>query len=291
MSKRRPPKGTPLPALPPLPPLRKTHLKLTLVENGVDFVRSGIERYFLRDTPAPRDHKYAVLHVFAGALLLMKARLAKEHPSLIFVKVEELGRSDAVTVNFRQVIDRLRAIAGVDLQPFMATLELAQKTRNNLEHYEVSLALKDTQELVGRLCTFVFLFLRDELGEQLEAHLKGAVWNRVVQLRGIADAIVEGRRKQWLVKVSKYEKLTVEQLDALWDAAEAGANGDGRVYSGDCPECGEQRIIRVDDDLLICTNSDCREAFRPDECLRCDRLILAGHDVFCEECRDYVDAQ
>src|SRR5687767_11012317 len=114
-----------LPRLPRLPRKPKTHLKLTLVENGIDFVRSGIEQYFLRDTPKPRDHKYAVLHVFAGVLLLMKARLAREHASLIFVKVEESGRPDAITVNFTQVIDRLKGIAVTDLGPHMATLQLA----------------------------------------------------------------------------------------------------------------------------------------------------------------------
>jgi len=32
----------------------RTHLKLTLVESGIDFVRSGIERYFLRRAIAAR---------------------------------------------------------------------------------------------------------------------------------------------------------------------------------------------------------------------------------------------
>ena len=89
---------------------KHTHLKLTLVENGIDFVRSGIERYFLRDAPSPRDHKYAVLHVFAGVLLLLKARLSREHPALIFSKVEGVGNPEALTVGLESAIDRLKML-------------------------------------------------------------------------------------------------------------------------------------------------------------------------------------
>jgi len=65
----------------------KAELKFNLVENGIDFIRSGIEQYFLRDTPKARDHKYAVLHIFAGVLLLLKERLRRAHASLIFARV------------------------------------------------------------------------------------------------------------------------------------------------------------------------------------------------------------
>lgn len=208
-------------------PEKHTHLTLTLIENGIDFVRSGIEHYFLLDAPSPRDHKYAVLHVFAGVLLLLKARLSREHPALIFVRVEDVGNAESLTVNFKQVVDRLETVAKVNLTAYRATLDAAQRARNRLEHYEVSLKLSETQELVGRLCEFVYLFLRDELGEDLQTHLRGAVWDRVQELRGVAEAIEKKRREDWKQRVAHYAKFTKRQLERAWQDAPRPHPDDG----------------------------------------------------------------
>lgn len=86
--------------------------------------------------------------------------------------------------------------------------------------------------------------------------------------------------------------MTTRRLKRLWKDARLGTAGDEMlIYQGECPHCSEQRVLRVELNLAICTNRDCREAFDPDECLRCSRLILSGTGVFCEECQEYVDAQ
>ena len=61
-------------------------LTLDLLNNGIDFICAGVE-YFLHDEPDPRSHKYAVLYLFSGLLLLLKERLRREHPSLIFKEI------------------------------------------------------------------------------------------------------------------------------------------------------------------------------------------------------------
>lgn len=121
----------------------RAELKFNLVENGIDFIRSGVEQYFLRDTPRARDHKYAVLHIFAGVLLLLKERLRRAHPSLILARVEDAAKDvtkeDVKTVAFDQAVDRLKACADVRIpSEQMATLRSAQRIRNQLEHYEVA---------------------------------------------------------------------------------------------------------------------------------------------------------
>lgn len=70
---------------------QRPELRLNILENAIDFVRSGIEDYFRTDAPDARVHKYAVLDIFAGVILLLKERLSREHESLIFAKVEEIG--------------------------------------------------------------------------------------------------------------------------------------------------------------------------------------------------------
>src|ERR1035438_2157062 len=96
-------------------------LKVNLLNKRIDFIQSGV-RFFLHDEPDPVSHKYAILHLFSGILLLLKERLRREHPSLIFVDVKDVRKPDAKTVDFDDVITRLEACAGVVLD------EKAKKT-------------------------------------------------------------------------------------------------------------------------------------------------------------------
>jgi hypothetical protein len=179
----------------------------------------------LRDTASARDHKYAVLHIFAGVLLLLKERLRKAHPSLIFKRVEdvakEFSKDDVKTVTFDEAVERLRSCANVDIPANqLATLRTAQRIRNQIEHYEVSLNLKQTQAVVGRLCEFAyFFFMRDHLNESLGQHLKGDVWHCVVELRGIANKLEEERLEDWRERASKYAKIGTQQSPGIVSAA------------------------------------------------------------------------
>ena len=79
-----------------------SNLKLDLLTNGIDFVRSGVEHFFSYSDR--RALKYAVLHLFAGLLLLFKERLSREHPSLIFKRPHEALKQDAKTIDFDEAI-------------------------------------------------------------------------------------------------------------------------------------------------------------------------------------------
>jgi hypothetical protein len=273
------------------PKAGRQQLQLNLLENGIDFVRSGIEDYFQTNKPDARVHKYAVLHIFAGVLLLLKERLSREHTSLIFAKVEEAGNEGATTVNFDQAVLRLRRIAHVDLDQQMPILREGQRIRNALEHYEVKLDLKQTQEIVGKLCSFVYVFMRDELGELLEKHLKPAVWNRVQDLRGIAEEMVAERRRAWQKRVSHYAAISDDEVENLWRDAPRPAPDDGIfVFSPlECPQCSQDRVIAVEPGLALCTNPQCKEVYHTGSCLRCSGMILEEGEGFCPECLDYMD--
>ena len=36
---------------------------MDLLENGIDFIRSGIEAFYMQIDPKPRDHKYAIVGI------------------------------------------------------------------------------------------------------------------------------------------------------------------------------------------------------------------------------------
>jgi hypothetical protein len=173
------------PNLPPDPPLQ-----YSLLANGVDFVVAGIEAAFSRLNTENNRYKYAILHVFSGVLLILKERLRREHPALIFDKVESVGDDSARTVDFDTVIRRLQKIAKVSLSDAaLATLRSAQIKRNRLEHYEVDLDPEEAQQLINELVEFTYSFLRDELDTDLQAAVSPMAWMEVRELGSIVKRL------------------------------------------------------------------------------------------------------
>ena len=98
-------------------------LELNLFENGVDFIRSAIEDYFLNDTAKPAAFKYAVLHMYAGVLLLLNERIRREAPLFVF-------KANKKTLNFSEIQSVLPS-AGVTLQATdLKMLKKFQERRN-----------------------------------------------------------------------------------------------------------------------------------------------------------------
>ena len=175
----------------------------------------------------------------------------------------------------------------------MSTLRSLQRIRNQLEHHSVSLDLRQTQSIVGGLCEFVYIFMKEQLSEDLSDHPEPPVWERVQELRGIAKRLEEERELEWRNRAGKYFGLSVADLDMLKASIEPyhpKHNPDpAELYS--CPECAaESVVITEDSDIGVCTNSECREVFEVTECTRCYRPVVPDR-MFCEECQGYLDSQ
>lgn len=272
---------------------KKTKLKLDLLNNGIDFIRSGVE-YFLHDEPDPRAHKYAVLHLFSGLLLLLKERLRREHPSLIFKEVRHAGKDTAKSVDFDEVIERLEACGNVSLSDRQKRLlRSAQKMRNHLEHYEFEIDLKQAQSMIGRLSEFIYCFMQDELGDRLEKHVSLRVWHRMQELREIAKRVEAEQAAEWRRRAEKYFSLTDDELTELAGAIEPyhpKHNPDPEEFVL-CGECGEATVVVTEDgDIGVCTNLECREVHEITHCLRCGQRMTES-SVFCDGCEDYIASQ
>ncbi|MBS2023595.1 MAG: hypothetical protein JST92_14425 [Deltaproteobacteria bacterium] len=269
-----------------------THLKLDLLANGIDFIQSGIGQFFLKGAPNPRTHKYAILHIFSGVLLLLKERLRRAHPAFVRSNIQDAA-ADARTVDFIEAVSRLKTVADCPLSGSdEALLRRAQKVRNQLEHYQVEMNLDQARTLVGELAEFVFLFMRDQLQENLEEHVSPRVWERLQDLRAIAKALAEAKRKAWLVRISKYAKMTDAELVARREGIEPyhpkhNPEPEGIFW---CEECGQEAVVIVESDVAICTNPLCRESFEVAACMRCYAPVIGGGD-FCESCQGYIDSQ
>ena len=93
--------------------------QFSLLANSLDFIVSAAE-YASRDEQ--RNWKYAVLHLWHGMELLLKARLAREHWSLLFRNIDQADQSklfdgDFKSVDSDQAHKRLTQICSVELDP------------------------------------------------------------------------------------------------------------------------------------------------------------------------------
>ena len=260
-------------------------LKLNLFENGVDFIRSAIEDYFLKDTAKPAAFKYAVLHMYAGVLLLLKERIRREAPLLVF-------KANKKTLNFSEVQSMLPS-AGVTLKAIdLKMLKKFQERRNVLEHYECNLDLETTKALLGQLAAFTYFFLRDQLSEDLEDHLEASTALRLRDLKGIYERRTSEHRRAWRQRATRYFSLTNEEVETIRRGAEAFDPRD-EPYPHEfieCPECTDDSVVVLESDVGLCTNVECKAVFSAEECLRCDSPVFYG-SVFCDACQAYIDDQ
>jgi hypothetical protein len=264
-----------------------TSLKLSLLENGLDFIKSGVETFFSKENPGVREHKYALMHIYSGVLLILKERLKLAHPSLIFSDVERMGSADATTVNFKALLVRLSVCAGIKLaKEDDEVLQRAQRMRNSLEHYEVDLNLKHAERLIGELVEFTFAFMRDHLEAQLEKHLDTDIWERVQELRAIGHRLQQEDKKRWQAKAEKYFKLSTRKLNRLRDENQGSPKDDFENKFLDCPQCWEESLVMVEPEVGVCTNLECREVCRLHACMSCG-AYTASND-HCASCQDYM---
>ncbi|MGD1927823.1 MAG: hypothetical protein ACFB12_02850 [Leptolyngbyaceae cyanobacterium] len=132
-----------------------TKVELSLLENGLDFILKGIDELFdeehvIREYSTAADigssgYKYGVIHLFSGFLLLLKERLFRHVPELIFKgKISEAKKKIATgkapnTVGLDEALERLefgpRVVFSEDNLNIIRSI---QKTRNEFEHYKVS---------------------------------------------------------------------------------------------------------------------------------------------------------
>ncbi|MEM6274665.1 MAG: hypothetical protein AAF735_05430 [Myxococcota bacterium] len=260
-------------------------LQLTLLENALDFVVEGINTFFATGLPEARAHKYGILHLISGVSLLVKERIRREHPALVFTRVEQMQKVDAHTVSFDVALERLAENAGVQLESrWKSLLSRARKERNRIEHYQFKLGLADARALISELVEFVYVFMRDHLADDLRVHVEADAWREIEHLREIASDIEERRQKEWLSRAKKYFDLSDDELAELADIAPYHPKHNPEpeeVYN--CDQCGEESLIVVERDIAVCTNTECAEVFEVPSCLRCDAFVPTG-ELVCDYC-------
>ncbi len=266
-------------------------LRLNLLENGLDFIREGVERLYgdVVRPDDPRAYKYALMHIFSGTLLILKERVRREHSAFIYKDLKSGG-----TIDFGTTLERLEHIADLKLDAqARRLLERVQKKRNELEHYEAQLYVKEVDRWVGSLVEFLDRFLKEELGASLLDHVSAHAAHQVAELAGVAKRLKEEQWEDWNARAEKYRgrRMTKARLRKLAEEFRYDSQDPDSFPEdlGDCPECDEGMVVPLERDIAICTTWSCRELHMVETCERCGVQTLHATDFgWCQSCSNHM---
>jgi hypothetical protein len=192
------------------------------LENGLDYLASVVEH--LSGSPTPRDLKYAVLHLQAATEVLLKARLAAEHWTLIFkdpglASMKRRQADDYETCTTKQLLDRLQNIVGVTLTPDQdRAIQNLAKSRNALQHHGLSESAPAVESRTVEVLDFLLDFVRSQLLPTLDAnpvthpegeHVRAALETLQETLNGIRS-FVTARMTNLRPQLDPLESRTIE---------------------------------------------------------------------------------
>src|SRR3972149_5621966 len=114
-------------------------IKFDLLENAFDFILSALE--YISTDKKKANLKYAILHMCAGAEIILKEPLRVEHWSLLFEDINKANMQayksgDFESVRFKTCLQRLKGVCKISLsnedEHYIGGL---RKKRNCLEHF------------------------------------------------------------------------------------------------------------------------------------------------------------
>ncbi|MFI8265308.1 hypothetical protein [Streptomyces sp. NPDC085665] len=251
------------------------------VENGVDYLLSVVEHLTAEKPPGPRHLKYAVLHLQAATEVLLKARLQREHWSLVFAKPETATRKNFESGTFDScttegTIARLQGIAGVVIDDkTVGYVKDLIKSRNALQHYGLTYSARSVESHAVKVLDFLLAFVHTELlpalspdevrkvagtletvGEDvrtIQSFIKRRLNRLKGELRAVQDKTVECPScDQWAMVVGGQEgEPTCHFCHQNW--GDRGANGAADLYQWartedseviePCPTCGVKALL------------------------------------------------
>ena len=211
-------------------------IKFGLLDNALDYLLSAAE---LVTGDTPRSWKYALLHSVAGIELLLKARLNREHWSLLFANVdkasrEALDKGDFVSIDFKAALERLSNITGVEFSSETRhRLNDLRQFRNQVQHFAIDV----DQAVVIPLVAYGYHFCLDFLDEHMAEELGSEEKDRIEEMTQA---------------LTKFDEFVLVRLTELKSRLEVAYN------LVDCPRCWQQALELGDENprCLFCGFTD-----------------------------------
>lgn len=143
-------------------------VQMSLLNNAIDSIRHGVDVLAFNDMTRANKYKQAILSISHCAELLLKERLFRVNPALVYENVDQFPSPTAHTVSARKALSRLKKIGHVEIsaedeQKLLDCINL----RNAIMHYEVDFKPNIARAMLGKVLSFVFDFAKRELDQNL----------------------------------------------------------------------------------------------------------------------------
>lgn len=116
---------------------------------------------------------FAIANIAQGIELLLKERLRREHPILVFADVE---RNRSNTVSFSQALMRLERCGVTIPKEDLGRIQRARDVRNSLVHYVANVTEVQLRAAYVDFFEFAHSFHLEQLGEELHPHMTTELW-------------------------------------------------------------------------------------------------------------------
>jgi len=217
-----------------------------------------------------RKRNFAILHAVTAAELILKERLARIHPALIYKNIDAASFRGMQTVSINNLPRRLINL-NVRVEPTEAELiTMFAKWRNQIVHHMPLFDEKAADKQFPRLLDFLSVFLRRELDTPLEDFIPRSLYKT-------ASALLD----EW--------KRVVQE-------ARAQAQVEGGVLSEACPDCGSTEVLCLRDEKRVFCHLCTTKHFRYDRCAQCDRQTVSRFSSldggnYCDSCINHAGDQ
>lgn len=236
-----------------------------IFKNAVDSIQMGLRHF--QDEALPTRDKWATLELFHAIELLLKERLYREHPLLIYRRLEKPIGDDAATVGLDEILKRFGNL-GLELpKEYVHILQDLRRRRNRIEHHRF-VPDESHRNVLGEALKFIHYFLDQHLEEDLEDLISPREFDEVKEL------------------ILGYDEL-VRRAQANLEAAYSrfGPKDRPMLSTGTCPECGNRMVLVGGGDEDICYF--CDKAVVVKMCQTCGEYLppedFAGPDI-CQAC-------
>ena len=251
----------------------------SLTRNAFDFLERGIAEF----DKAP---KYSVIHFCAAVEMLLKARLMKEHWSLIVSKPDQANLAKFMAGDFSSVTledarARIRDVAGEDIgDDAYASFRALANHRNKMVHFFHNGLESDDKakaQIVAEHCRSWF-----------HLHRLLSRWNDYFHDFGSeiahADRAMKGHRKYLAAKF----KALKPELDAARKAGHAPKACSACGFGAAIPDALDDQIASLR--CLVCDHTETQVEL---ECPHCGEPIVIATEGYatCEHCEERIEPE
>jgi len=145
-----------------------------LLDSAYDFVEHSLEEAYVATEEQPRRWKFAIIDIATAVELFLKERLRREHPVLIYTKVDD---GSGHTVSLDLALKRLLACKVTIDQEDISRLNRARDIRNSIVHFSTQATAEQLRAAFVDLFEFAHGFHLRELGDELHDHISEEYWD------------------------------------------------------------------------------------------------------------------